>query len=135
MSDCIFCRMIRGEVKAYKIYETSHCLCVLTPFPLSRGHAVIIPKEHVESLHDCDPEYLEEVVPLAAKIVLALGLTDYNILQNNGTKCHQSVPHIHFHVIPRTGDNDGLHFQWHPAPALKDELRGFAQGFRQICGE
>jgi len=96
MSSCIFCRIIKGEIPSFKIVETAKRLvvtrfrCSLTSFafldiqPLSRGHALVIPKEHAVKVHELSDDSLADLLPVAKKVALALGVKDYNVLQNNG---------------------------------------------------
>ncbi|KAF8721932.1 hypothetical protein AX14_010104 [Amanita brunnescens Koide BX004] len=93
--------------------------------PLSRGHALVIPKYHAEKLHELPEEHLSDMMPIAKKIAVAQGLENYNILQNNGKIAHQVVPHVHFHVIPKPtkSDDAGLVIGWPTQPANTDELK------------
>ncbi|CAE6447082.1 unnamed protein product [Rhizoctonia solani] len=125
LASCIFCRIIKGEIPSKKLLETQHSFAFLDVGPLSKGHSLVIPKYHGEKLHDIPDEYLADVMPVAKKIALATGATDYNILQNNGTIAHQVVPHVHFHVIPKpsASDNEGLVIGWPTKPADQTELQ------------
>ncbi|QRV77182.1 HIT domain-containing protein [Ceratobasidium sp. AG-Ba] len=108
-----------------KLLETQLSYAFLDIGPLSRGHCLVIPKYHGEKLHDIPDEYLADALPVAKKLAIATGATDYNILQNNGKIAHQVVPHVHFHVIPKPAvtDEEGLVIGW-PAKQLdKEELQ------------
>lgn len=86
--------------------------------PLSRGHALVVPVEEKEFLHQLSPASAEAVgralQRVACAVVAATGTRDYNILQNNGAAAHQAVPHVHFHVIPKQTNGEGLGIQWRP---------------------
>ncbi|KAI0629800.1 HIT-like protein [Trametes polyzona] len=123
LPSCIFCKIVKGEIPSLKLIETEKVLSFLDIGPLSKGHALIIPKYHAEKMHELPDEYFADVLPTAKKIVLALGAENYNLLQNNGRIAHQEVDHVHFHVIPKpeASDSEGLVVGW-PAkkPALDD---------------
>lgn len=111
----IFDRIIRGEIPSYRVYEDSHVYAFLDIQPLAPGHTLVIPKESQAHLHELSDESaaaLGRALPRICRAVLAAtGATDYNVLQNNGARAHQAVPHVHFHVIPRHADR-GLGLEW-----------------------
>lgn len=113
---CIFCKIINGEIPAFKIYEDEYVLCFLDISQASEGHTLIVPKKHFENLFDVDQETLNHMAQ-AVKIVTnllkeKLGVTDVNLLNNSGTNAGQTVTHLHFHIIPRKeGDNINFSFQ------------------------
>ncbi len=113
--DCVFCKIVAGGIPSLKIYEDDVILSFLDIGPLAEGHLLIIPKVHTERLEDTDPETLAHVarqLPRLAKAVLKVtGATDYNLLQNNGRVSGQVVPHVHFHIIPRTA-SDAIGYRW-----------------------
>ncbi|KAL0960559.1 hypothetical protein HGRIS_005595 [Hohenbuehelia grisea] len=90
--------------------------------PLSKGHALIIPKYHAEKLHELPDEYLADALPIAKKIATALGAENYNILQNNGKLAHQEVGHVHVHVIPKPTEKEGLVVGWNTQDISKEEM-------------
>ncbi|XP_062080944.1 adenylylsulfatase HINT3 isoform X1 [Humulus lupulus] len=102
---CVFCRIIRGESPAFKIYEDDACLCILDSNPLSRGHSLIIPKFHFSSLDTTPPSVIAAMcskVPLiSSAIVKATGSDSFNLLVNNGAAAGQVIFHTHIHIIPR----------------------------------
>ncbi len=117
--DCIFCKMVAGQIPVTKIYEDEVILAFLDIGPVSDGHTLVVPTRHVEKLHDCPAELLGQVGSRLGKIAkaVAAGMNsdDYNILCNNGRAAGQLVEHLHFHVIPRN-TGDGLFNRW---PAYK----------------
>ncbi|GJE92575.1 HIT family protein [Phanerochaete sordida] len=125
LANCIFCKIIKGEIPSYKLIENEFVFSFLDIGPLSRGHALVIPKYHGEKLHDVPDEYLAAALPAAKKIAVALGAENYNILQNNGRIAHQEVDHVHFHVIPkpRASDDEGLVIGWPTQKVEKEELQ------------
>ncbi|HEX4952590.1 MAG TPA: HIT family protein [Thermoanaerobaculia bacterium] len=119
----IFDRILDGELPCHKVYEDEHVLAFLDIGPLSPGHTLVIPKERRAFLHELSDDSaaaLGRVLPRLARAVLAAtGASCYNVLQNNGAAAHQAVLHVHFHIIPRIGD-DGLGILW-PAGRLAAE--------------
>ncbi|CDO72234.1 hypothetical protein BN946_scf184970.g86 [Trametes cinnabarina] len=125
LASCIFCKIIKGEIPSFKLIETDKVFSFLDIGPLSKGHALIIPKYHAEKLHEVPDEYFADVLPAAKKIALALGVENYNLLQNNGRIAHQEVDHVHFHVIPKPAatDSEGLVVGWPAKKPSMDELK------------
>ncbi|CAK7266716.1 Adenosine 5'-monophosphoramidase [Sporothrix epigloea] len=112
MSACIFCKIIKGEIPCFKLIETEKTIAFLDINPLSRGHALVIPKFHGEKLLDIPDEHLTDILPIVKKITKAVGTDNYNILQNNGRLAHQEVDHVHFHIIPKPNEAEGLGVGW-----------------------
>ncbi|KAF8594123.1 HIT-like protein [Ceratobasidium sp. AG-I] len=112
--DCIFCKIVRGEIPSMKLLETDHSYAFMNIGPVSTGHSLVISKYHGERLHDIPDDYLVDLLPIVKKIAVATGATDYNILQNNGKIAHQHVTHVHFHIIPKPSatDSEGLVIGW-----------------------
>ncbi|KAM5562971.1 adenylylsulfatase HINT3 [Rosa sericea] len=104
-NDCVFCKIIRGESPAFKIYEDDVCLGILDTHPLSRGHSLIIPKSHFPSLKATPPAVVAAMcskVPfISSAIMKATGSDSFNLLVNNGTAAGQVIFHTHIHIIPR----------------------------------
>ncbi|KAJ1962988.1 Adenosine 5'-monophosphoramidase [Dipsacomyces acuminosporus] len=125
-AECIFCKIIRGEIPSVKLLETASSLAFLDVGPLSEGHALVIPKFHAEKLHQLPDEFLADAMPVAKKIAAALGAENYNILQNNGKLAHQEVPHVHFHVIPKPNASEGLVIEWPAKKADVSKLKDLA---------
>ncbi|MHA2029218.1 MAG: HIT domain-containing protein [Candidatus Kariarchaeaceae archaeon] len=76
----------------------------------SEGHCVFLPKKHAEKMHEVDNEVLFEIIATIKKVAKALDLENYNILQNNGALAFQTLFHVHFHLIPKNSENDGLRY-------------------------
>ena len=115
----IFDAILDGELPCHRVFENEHVLAFLDIGPLSRGHALVIPKERRAQLHELSDDASAElgrVLPRIARAVLsATGATAYNVLQNNGSEAHQAVFHVHFHIIPRFPDGSGLGLNWAPS--------------------
>ncbi|KAK7450635.1 Adenosine 5'-monophosphoramidase [Stygiomarasmius scandens] len=123
LASCIFCKIIKGEIPSFKLLETELSYSFLDIGPLSKGHALVIPKHHTEKMHELPDEYLADVMPIAKKIALAQGAENYNILQNNGRLAHQIVDHVHFHVIPKPNAEEGLGVGWPSQTLSKEEMQ------------
>ena len=116
MTDTVFGAILRGEIPCHRIYEDEHVLAFLDVGPLSRGHVLVIPREARAQLHELSDDSaaaLGRALPRICRAVLgATGATAYNVLQNNGALANQAVMHVHFHVIPKFEEEDGLRMSW-----------------------
>ncbi len=113
--DCVFCKIVAGEIPATKIYEDDVVLAFLDIGPISDGHTLVISKQHVEKLHECSAELLGQIGSYLGKIAKAVASAmnseGYNVLCNNGRAAGQLVDHLHFHIIPRNA-GDGVFRRW-----------------------
>ncbi|KAI0786774.1 HIT-like domain-containing protein [Abortiporus biennis] len=105
---CLFCAIVAGKIPCYKVYETDKILVFLDISPVSEGHTQVIPKYHAKTLLDVPDEYMSEIGPVLKKVIKAIGVEQYNVLQNNGKLAFQHIDHVHFHVLPKTTPQDGL---------------------------
>ena len=129
---CIFCKIIKGEIPSYKIYEDEYTYAFLDIAKDVDGHTLVIPKKHVENILDCDNETLHHVMDTVKKIanhyVDNCGYNGVNILNANDKSAQQSVFHLHFHIIPRKNE-DGIdafpHFNGanHPLDEMHNKLK------------
>ena len=110
-NNCVFCAIAAGEIPSFKVYEDDVVLAYLDINPFTKGHILVIPKEHTEGLLDTPDATLAAVIArvkkVAAHVKEALPCDGFNILQNNGAAAGQTVPHIHFHIVPRYGTGEG----------------------------
>ena len=122
---CIFCKIANGEIPSETIYEDSTFRAILDLNPASKGHALIIPKQHYRDVSDLEDDVAAKVLPLAAKIGVAmkkaLGCAGFNLVQNNGSAAGQTVLHFHVHVIPRYEDGPAM-VTWESGKAEPEEL-------------
>ena len=125
MSDCIFCKIVLGEIPSHKIFEDENHLAFLDIFPASRGHTLVIPKAHQEDIHAMsayDYGSLASRSKVIADLLMEkLGSEGTTIMQMNRSAGWQTVFHTHMHVIPRW-DGDSLHKPWDISPASQEEL-------------
>jgi len=130
MAETIFSKIIAGDIPCHKLYEDDMVLAFLDINPLSKGHALVIPKHPVatlDALPDDSAAAIGRVLPRIARAVLAAtGATSFNILQNNGAAAHQAVFHVHFHIIPKHADGSGLGLGWNPIQPTNEELVALA---------
>lgn len=100
--DCIFCKIVEGDIPGQKVYEDKDVVAFLDAEPVSKGHTLVIPKEHVDDIHGAEKmEYMwKPLVRVSNAVKDAFGAEGVNIAQNNGSKAGQEVFHLHFHVTP-----------------------------------
>ena len=134
MSATIFGRIIAGSVPCHKVYEDAQLLAFLDIAPLSRGHTLLIPKEPAATLDQLSDESaaaLGRVLPRICRALMAVtGVSEYNVLQNNGVGAHQVVGHVHFHIIPKPDIVAGLGIRW-PAGQLGADAAQLASELAQ----
>jgi histidine triad (HIT) family protein len=130
MSDCIFCKIVSGDIPSRKIYEDNEHLAFLDIFPAAKGHSLVIPKAHHADIHSMDRESYGAIARVAkdvADLLLEkLSSEGTTIMQMNREAGWQTVFHAHMHVIPRWND-DALHKPWDIAPADDLELSALQQ--------
>ena len=120
MDDCIFCRLVRGELPISKIHEDEHTLSFLNIVAAHPGHGLVIVKPHVEDIYDLDDTLAAAVFQattrLARAVKAATGCDGVTLFQANEVAGGQTVFHFHIHVVPRYAGRDGLQLPWIPAP-------------------
>ncbi len=123
--DCIFCKIANGEIPSRTLYEDDDFRVILDLGPATKGHALILPKEHYANLYELPDELAAKVMKLAKKMALRmtdkLGCDGFNLVQNNGEIAGQTVFHFHLHLIPRYED-DGQKIGWNPGSPSQEEL-------------
>jgi histidine triad (HIT) family protein len=131
--DCIFCKIVAGEIPSHKIDEDDKTLAFMDINPWTKGHALVIPKEHSRNIYDADPEDLAAAHKSAQRVAQRmrerLNCEGINVLQSSEPVAMQTVFHTHVHVIPRYSD-DGLRLPAHPQPAEHEELAELAEQLR-----
>jgi histidine triad (HIT) family protein len=119
MSECIFCKIVRGEARSWKVYEDESVYAFLDINPVNEYHTLVIPKAHFENLFDIPERDLVAVTQAVRKIVLVysskLGIHNVQILSSSGREAQQDVFHFHFHIVPRhSGDRQNIIWRKHP---------------------
>jgi histidine triad (HIT) family protein len=123
--DCLFCKIISGEIPSTRVHEDERTIAFMDINPATRGHVLVVPREHTTNLLTVPEEDLHACASaakrLAARIEERLGADGINLLNSCGAAAWQTVFHFHVHVIPRYG-GDPLRLPWHPAPGDRDEI-------------
>ncbi|PIZ95259.1 MAG: HIT family protein [Candidatus Magasanikbacteria bacterium CG_4_10_14_0_2_um_filter_33_14] len=111
MSDCVFCKIVSGEIPNYTVYEDDYTLAFLDITPRAKGHTLVIPKRHALNLLDLDEDSVSKLLPavkkVQEKIDIVLKPDGYNIGWNHGEAGGQVVPHLHIHIMPRFSGDGG----------------------------
>ena len=126
--NCIFCKLANGVIPTNSIYEDDEFNVILDASPATKGHALILPKEHFANVFEIDEDTLAKASKLAKKIVThekeILGCDGYNILQNNGEVAGQTVFHYHMHLIPRYEEGNSKDIiSWRQNEFSDDEMK------------
>jgi histidine triad (HIT) family protein len=139
MAETIFSKILRNEIPCHKVYEDAHVLAFLDINPLSRGHVLVIPKEPAETLDalsDDSAAAIGRVLPRLCRAVKRVsGSSAYNLLQNNGAAAHQAVFHVHFHIIPKPNEAEGLGIRWPTGKLSSEEGSALAKALQSALGE
>jgi histidine triad (HIT) family protein len=127
--DCIFCKIVAGEIPSFKVHEDGDTVVFMDINPLTEGHVLVVPRRHCVGLWDADDATLAAAMRSVRRVALALkdalGLDSLNMLQANGKWAAQSVPHLHFHLIPRRED-DGAGMDWPLEPGDMNALQALS---------
>lgn len=125
MDNCIFCKIANGEIPSRTLYEDNDFRVILDLAPATKGHALILPKNHYKNLYEIEEETAAKVMPLAKKMAVEitqkLGGDGFNLMQNNNEIAGQTVFHFHMHLIPRY-NNDNQNLVMKPQQATDEEL-------------
>lgn len=123
--DCIFCKIANGEIPSKTLYLDENFRVILDLAPATRGHALILPREHAADLFELPEETAAGALAVAKKVAVImlekLQCDGLNLVQNNGEAAGQTVPHFHIHMIPRYRD-DGQQINWVPGESTEEEL-------------
>ena len=132
---CIFCKIATGEIPSTTLYEDEDFRVILDLGPATRGHALLLPKNHFANLFELDDETAQKAIlvakKMAGKMKDALGADGFNLVQNNGEAAGQTVFHFHMHLIPRY-ENDNAGILWEPGETTPEDM---AEVKRLVDGE
>lgn len=132
--DCVFCKIISGEIPSATIYENSKFKVIMDIAPANKGHVLILPKEHFDNIYDIDTATAGQLFELAAMVARALksvlDCDGMNILQNNGTVAGQTVFHFHMHIIPRY-EGDTVNVGWKELSYEDGEMEQLREAIRK----
>ena len=130
-SNCIFCKIANGEIPSKTIEENDMFRVVLDVGPATKGHALVLPKDHYADIYEIEPEVLGKAVQVGQKVIQhvtpILGCDGYNLLQNNGEVAGQTVFHFHLHLIPRYKDVDNTNV------LVTNHVEFTAEEMKEIC--
>ena len=133
--NCIFCKIANGEIPSTTLYEDEDFRVILDLGPATRGHALLLPKNHFANLFELDDETAQKAIlvakKMAGKMKDALGADGFNLVQNNGEAAGQTVFHFHMHLIPRY-ENDNAGILWEPGETTSEDM---AEVKRLVDGE
>ena len=133
--NCIFCKIANGEIPSTTLYEDEDFRVILDLGPATRGHALLLPKNHFANLFELDDETAQKAIlvakKMAGKMKAALGADGFNLVQNNGEAAGQTVFHFHMHLIPRY-ENDNAGILWEPGETTPEDM---AEVKRLVEGE
>lgn len=133
MNDCLFCKIINGDIPSTKVYEDEHVYAFMDIMPLTKGHTLLIPKKHCKDLFEMPEDVASNLYKAAPKVANAIKAAfqplGMNTVNNNGEVAGQTVFHYHLHLIPRYDATDGLMVGWEPK---KVEMSDLAEAAEQI---
>jgi histidine triad (HIT) family protein len=135
--DCVFCRIRDGLIPSTRVYEDERTIAFMDINPLNEGHCLVIPRAHAATIFDAEEADLRAAITTARRVAAAVRAAlqphGLNLLQANGAAAFQSVPHLHFHLVPRwTGDGRG--FDWPLVPGDAARIRAAAEKVREALG-
>jgi len=138
MGDCIFCKIIQGEIPATKVYEDEKVLAFMDINPLNDGHTLVVPKRHAETIFEIDSQDLIATMKVAQRLAIAikkaLNSDGMIVVQLNNKAAGQMVPHLHIHLIPRW-ENDGLQIgKWEIKPGDMEKIKDIAEKIKKEVG-
>jgi histidine triad (HIT) family protein len=123
--DCIFCRIVKGEIKARIVLESAKSIAFLDAFPLTKGHTLVIPKDHYGKIQDLTPEDNSDLFSLVHRLIPKIDSVSGSSLVaiHNGKDAGQEVPHVHVHLIPRSVSDgaSAVHSMFKNRPLLTDD--------------
>lgn len=124
-ANCIFCKIINGDIPSRRIYEDENFVVMMDVSPASKGHSLLLPKEHYANLFEMPDALLEELLKVAKKVAAqmkeSLQADGINLLQNNGVAAGQTVFHYHMHLIPRYEGEEPI-LTWEPKSYSAEEM-------------
>ena len=138
MDNCIFCKIVRGEIPCGKVYENDETFAFVEMNPVNPGHTLIIPKRHYPSLSDIPEKELgnlmKDIKKISSGVLKAFNTSSFNLVQSNGEAAGQEVFHVHFHIIPRH-EKDNKEIQWKVDNISLEERKKIADKIRQELSE
>jgi histidine triad (HIT) family protein len=133
MKDCIFCKIINGEIPCAKVYEDDKTFCFLDIAPGNKGHCLVVPKHHCQNYLEIPESDLEAFASTVKKVALSVSKalnSEFNLVMNNGKNAGQIVFHAHMHIIPRF-ENDGIKIETRALKYNSNEIHEFAEKIKR----
>lgn len=133
--NCIFCKLANGDIPTNTIYEDEEFRVIMDAAPATKGHALVLPKDHFADIYEIDPEVLGRAIQVGQKVIKhatkVLGCEGYNMLQNNGAVAGQTVFHYHLHLIPRYAEMDNEKIlTWPAKEADAEAIKALTESLR-----
>jgi len=133
--NCIFCKLANGDIPTNTIFEDEDVRVFLDAGPATKGHALVVPKNHYADIYEIEPDVLAKVAKVAQKVIKhatkVLGCEGYNLVQNNGEVAGQTVFHFHMHLIPRYKDMDNTNLiSWTPGAMEAEEAKTLCESLK-----
>ena len=133
--NCIFCKIANGEIPTNTVFEDEDFKVFMDVAPATKGHALVVPKNHYADIYEIDPEVLGKAVKVGQKVIKhatkVLGCEGYNLMQNNGAVSGQTVFHFHLHLIPRYENMDNTNLlNWVPGTSDSEQLKALAESLK-----
>ena len=133
--NCIFCKIANGEIPTNTIFEDEDFRVFMDVAPATKGHALVVPKNHYADIYEIEPEVLAKAAKVAQKVIKhatkVLGCEGYNLMQNNGEVSGQTVLHFHLHMIPRYENMDNTNLlSWTPGTSTSEELKELSESLK-----
>ena len=130
--NCIFCKLANGDIPTNTIYEDEDFRVIMDNAPATKGHALVLPKNHYADIYEIDAETLGKAIQVGQKVIKhvtpILGCEGYNLVQNNGEVAGQTVFHYHLHLIPRYADMDNSQLlKWESCSMDAEELKALTE--------
>jgi histidine triad (HIT) family protein len=115
VDDCIFCRIVAGQARSWKVYENEHAYAFLDIHPATHYHTLIVPRAHYRDIFEAPEEVIRETMAVVKRVAMLyrdrLGIENVQVINSSGAEAQQDVFHLHFHLVPRTRD-DGQNIVW-----------------------
>lgn len=135
MSDCLFCKIVNGEIPSTKVYEDEHTYAFMDIMPLTKGHTLLIPKQHCQDLFAMPEEVAANLYKAAPKVANAIKAAfnpkGMNTINNNGEFAGQTVFHYHLHFIPRYDETDGLDVAWNSKTVEMSDIAAYGEEIKK----
>ncbi len=133
--NCIFCKLANGVIPTNTIYEDEDVRVFMDAAPATKGHALVVPKNHYADIYEIEPETLGNAAKVAQKVIQhakeVLGCEGYNLVQNNGEVAGQTVFHFHMHLIPRYESMDNTNMiSWTPGTSDDEEMKNLVESLK-----